>query len=135
MSMVKRIYVEKKPAYAVAAKSLAKEIKGYLGIAGMTGVRVLVRYDVENVSEATYQAAVKTVFSEPPVDFVYEEKFDYEGRIFSVEFLPGQYDQRADSATQCLKLLNENEEPVIRTATTYIIEGNMTSSMPLSSIV
>ncbi len=125
MSMVKRIYVEKKPAYAVAAKSLAKEIKGYLGIAGMTGVRVLVRYDVENVSEATYQAAVKTVFSEPPVDFVYEEKFDYEGRIFSVEFLPGQYDQRADSATQCLKLLNENEEPVIRTATTYIIEGSI----------
>ena len=92
-----------------------------------TGVRVLIRYDVENISEATYQRALVSVFSEPPVDDIYEETFDLKGaKAFSVEFLPGQFDQRADSAVQCVKLLNENEEPVIRTATTYVIEGDVT---------
>ena len=126
MSMVRRLYVEKKEAYAVAAKELFGEIKSYLGIKTVTGVRVLIRYDVENVTDETYDKAVKTVFSEPPVDDVYEENFDYTGRVFSVEFLPGQFDQRADSAEQCLKLLNENENPVIKTATTYVIEGDIT---------
>ena len=123
--MVRRVYVEKKTDFAVAAKSLQKEIKSYLGIQGVTGVRVLIRYDVENISEETYKKAIKTVFSEPPVDNVYEEEFKCEGRVFSVEFLPGQFDQRADSAEQCVKLLNEDEEPVIKTATTYVIEGSV----------
>ncbi len=128
MSSVKRIYVEKKTPYAVQAKSLAKEIKSYLGIDTVTGVRVLIRYDVENISEETYKKALGTVFSEPPVDDVYEENFDSKGgKVFSVEFLPGQFDQRADSAEQCMKLLKEDEMPVIRTATTYVISGEVSA--------
>jgi len=123
---VRRVYVEKKPQYAVSAKSLFSEIGSYLGIKDVTGVRVLIRYDVQDVSDDVFKKAVKTVFSEPPVDDVYEETFDYNGRVFSVEFLPGQFDQRADSAEQCLKLLNENENPTIHTATTYVIEGSIT---------
>ena len=127
MSSVRRIYVEKKPAYAVKAKELKAEIKSYLGIKTVENVRVLIRYDIENISGATYEKAIRTVFSEPPVDDVYEETFDLKGaRTFSVEFLPGQFDQRADSAEQCVKLLNENEEPIIRSATTYVIEGDIT---------
>ena len=127
MSSVKRIYVEKKTPYAVQAKSLAKEIKSYLGITTVTGVRVLIRYDVENISEETYKRALGTVFSEPPVDEVYEETFENNGgKVFSVEYLPGQFDQRADSAEQCMKLLKEDEMPVIRTATTYVINGEIT---------
>ncbi len=126
MSSVKRVYVEKKPAFAVKAKELQSEISSYLGISGVTKVRELVRYDMENISEETYRKALVTVFSEPPVDDIYEETFDINGaRTFSVEFLPGQFDQRADSAEQCVKLLNENEEPVIRTAVTYAIEGDI----------
>ncbi|MCR5273412.1 MAG: phosphoribosylformylglycinamidine synthase [Lachnospiraceae bacterium] len=126
MGNVKRVFVEKKPEYAVAAKSLKSEIKSYLGIKDVENVRVLIRYDIENISEETYNKAVRTVFSEPPVDDVYEEKFDSEGAlVFAVEFLPGQFDQRADSAEQCVKLLNENEEPVIRTATVYAISGKI----------
>ncbi len=127
MSSVRRIYVEKKPAYAVKAKELKAEIKSYLGIKTVENVRALIRYDIENISDATYEKAIRTVFSEPPVDDVYEETFDLKGaRTFSVEFLPGQFDQRADSAEQCVKLLNENEEPIIRSATTYVIEGDIT---------
>ena len=125
MSSVRRIYVEKKPAYAVAAKDLFENIRDYLGIRTVTGVRVLIRYDIENISDKTYEEAKITIFSEPPVDVLYEEAFPMqEGETaFSVEALPGQFDQRADSAEQCVKLLNENEEPVIRSATTYVIEG------------
>ena len=125
MSQVKRLYVEKKPSYAVKAKELAEELKAYLSIDDVSNVRVLIRYDVENVSAETMEKAAVTVFSEPPVDDLYEEDFPKkEGdRVFSVEYLPGQFDQRADSAEQCVKLLNENEEPVIRSATTYVIAG------------
>lgn len=126
MSKVRRIFVEKKPAFAIQAKELQTEIKSYLGIKTVTGVRVLTRYDVEHISDQTYQQALKTVFSEPPVDEVYEESFDAKGgQVFSVEYLPGQYDQRADSAQQCVKLLNEEEEPIIRSATTYVIAGEV----------
>ncbi len=127
MGNVRRVYVEKKPEYAVAAKSLLSEINSYLGIKSVEEVRVLIRYDIENLSEETYKKAVKTVFSEPPVDVVYEETFDYTGNVFSVEFLPGQFDQRADSAEQCVKLLKEDEEAIIRSATTYVITGDVTS--------
>ena len=129
MGNVRRVYAEKKPAYAVAAKELQSEIKSYLGIKTVTGVRVLIRYDIENVSEETYKKALGTVFFEPPVDDVYEENFELNGaKTFSVEYLPGQFDQRADSAEQCLKLLKEEEEPIIRTATTYVIEGGITDA-------
>ena len=108
MSSVRRIYVEKKPAYAVAAKDLFENIRDYLGIRTVTGVRVLIRYDIENISDKTYEEAKITIFSEPPVDVLYEEAFPMqEGETaFSVEALPGQFDQRADSAEQCVKLLN-----------------------------
>ena len=128
MSNVRRVYVEKKPAYAVQAKELKHEIRSYLGIDNMTGVRVLIRYDVENISDEVFEAACKTVFSEPPVDQLYRESFEMgsEDRTFSVEYLPGQFDQRADSAVQCVKFLKEDEDPVIRSATTYVIEGKIT---------
>lgn len=124
MNQVKRIYVEKKKEYAVKAAELYEEIRNYLDIP-VTGVRVLVRYDIEKLSETTYQKALGTVFSEPPVDILYEEAFEKteQEQAFSVEYLPGQFDQRADSAEQCVKLLNEEEEPVIRSATTYVIAG------------
>lgn len=126
MSKVKRVYVEKKPEYAVKAKELFDELTEYLDLK-IEKVRVLIRYDVENVSDETYEKALKTVFSEPPVDFVYESTFPYNEKdhIFSVEALPGQFDQRADSAEQCVKLLNEKEEAVIRCATTYVISGDI----------
>ena len=129
MGEVRRVYVEKKAPYAVKAKELKDEIGSYLGITGVSRVRVLNRYDVENVSEETFERAVRTVFAEPPVDILYRENIEISGkeRSFSVEFLPGQFDQRADSAMQCLKFLNEDEEPVIRTASTYLIEGDITS--------
>ena len=125
---VRRIFVEKKPEYAVRAKELRQEIENYLGIGTITDVRVLIRYDVEDVSEEVYKEALVTIFSEPPVDFVYEESFPSEegDTIFTVEYLPGQFDQRADSAEQCVKLLNEEENPVIKSATTYVISGTLT---------
>lgn len=131
MESVKRIYVEKKAPYAVRAKELKEETRRYLGIKELADVRVLIRYDVENLSEDTYKRALVTVFSEPPVDDYYEEKFSYkEGSlVFSVEYLPGQFDQRADSAEQCVKLLDEKENPVIRSAITYVFEGNITEEM------
>ena len=125
---VKRVFVEKKPEYAVQARELCDEIESYLGIAGVTGVRVLVRYDIENLSEDVYREALGTIFSEPPVDEVFEGDFVHgaDDAVFSVEYLPGQFDQRADSAEQCVKLLKETEEPVIKTATTYVISGSLT---------
>lgn len=128
MSNVKRVYVEKKADFAVQAKELRHEIRHYLGIQTVTGVRVLIRYDVENVSDETFERACDGVFAEPPVDLLYKEEFpvNEEDRIFSVEYLPGQFDQRADSAEQCVQFIKEDEKPVIRTATTYIIEGNVT---------
>ncbi len=130
MSNVRRVYVEKKPAFAVKAKELKHEIKHYLGISTVTAVRELIRYDVENISDEVFEKACKTVFAEPPVDELYLEKFDVaEGaRVFSVEFLPGQFDQRADSAVQCVQFLDENAAPIIRSATTYVIEGNVTDA-------
>ena len=125
---VKRVFVEKKPEFAVQAIELCDEIESYLGIAGVTGVRVLVRYDIENLSEDVYREALGTIFSEPPVDEVFEGDFVHgaDDAVFSVEYLPGQFDQRADSAEQCVKLLKETEEPVIKTATTYVISGSLT---------
>ena len=126
--MVRRVFVEKKEAYAVKAKELQEEIQSYLGIQTVTGVRVLIRYDVENISDDTFEKACHTVFSEPPVDILYLEEFPQEetDAVFGVEYLPGQFDQRADSAVQCVQFLNSSEEPVIRTATVYVVEGSVT---------
>ena len=128
MGNVKRVYVEKKPEYAVQAKDLYHELHGYLGIKDLKNVRVLIRYDVENITDETFEKACNGIFSEPPVDTLYKEEFPMaEGsRVFSVEFLPGQFDQRADSAVQCVQFIKEDEQPVIHTATTYVVEGNLT---------
>ena len=125
MSNVKRVYVEKKPGFAVQADDLRHEIKSYLGIKDVESVRVLIRYDVENISDETFEKACNGIFSEPPVDILYQEEFPVADgcRIFSVEFLPGQFDQRADSAIQCVQFIKEDEQPVIKTAITYVIEG------------
>ena len=127
--MVRRVFVEKKQAFAVKAKELEEEIRNYLGIQTVTGVRVLIRYDVENIGDETFERACQTVFSEPPVDVLYREEFETApgASVFGVEFLPGQFDQRADSAVQCVQFLNAAEKPVIRTATVYVIEGNVTA--------
>ena len=129
MSNVRRVYVEKKPAYAVQAKELKHEISSYLGIKSATNVRVLIRYDVENISDEVFEKACRTVFAEPPVDDLYFEKFEAaeDAKIFSVEYLPGQFDQRADSAVQCVQFLDGDSQPIIRSATTYVIEGNVTA--------
>ena len=125
--MVKRIYVEKKPEYAIKAKELREEIGSYLSISTITKVRELIRYDIENLSEEVYKEACQCVFSEPPVDILYEEDFDREADdvVFSVEYLPGQFDQRADSAMQCVRFLNEDENPIIKTAVTYCLSGTV----------
>ena len=127
MSNVKRVFVEKKPEFAVAAKELGHEIRHYLGITDVTGVRVLIRYDVENISDETFEKACQGVFAEPPVDILYKETFNMSDadHSFSVEYLPGQFDQRADSAEQCVRFIKEDETPVIHTATTYVIEGTI----------
>ena len=128
MSNVKRVYVEKKADFAVQAKELRHEIKHYLGVPDVTGVRVLIRYDIENVSDETFEKACHGVFAEAPVDILYNETFPMKENetAFSVESLPGQFDQRADSAEQCLQFIKEDERPVIRTAITYVIEGDIT---------
>ncbi len=125
--MIRRIFVEKKPEYAIVAKELQGEMAAYLGIASEE-VRALVRYDIENVSDETFEKAKVTVFAEPPVDDVYEDTFPHgEGDfVFTVEYLPGQFDQRADSAEQCVRLLNPAEQPIIRSATTYVVSGVLT---------
>ena len=135
MSQVRRIYVEKKEAFAGNARELHSEIKNYLGINEVTGVRVLIRYDVENISEEIFESACNCVFSEPPVDILYKESFEIadNAHVFGVEYLPGQFDQRADSAVQCVKFLKEDEEPVITSAITYVIEGDITEEQ-LASI-
>ena len=128
MSNVRRVYVEKREAFAGAAKDLTHEIRSYLGIGGLKKIRILIRYDVENISDQVFETACRTIFSEPPVDTLYRETFPMgpEDRTFSVEYLPGQFDQRADSAEQCVRFLKEDEKPVIRSATTYVIEGTLT---------
>ncbi len=127
MEKVRRIYVAKKPEYAVKSAELTDEIKSYLGIDGLKSVRIFIRYDVENVSDTVFERACRKVFSEPPVDELFEEKIDIpEGaRVFGVEYLPGQYDQRADSAEQCIRFLKEDEEPIVKTAMTYVLTGDI----------
>ncbi len=128
MEKVRRIYVEKKEPFAVKAKELQEDLKSYLGMEGVEKVRELIRYDVENISDETFEKACHSVFAEPPVDDLYREELPLQegDRVFGVEFLPGQFDQRADSAVQCVRFLKEDEEPIIRTAVIYVISGKIT---------
>ncbi len=127
MSQVRRVYVEKKPEFAGQAKELSHEIRHYMGVSGVTDVRILIRYDVENISDEVFEKACHVVFAEPPVDTLYKEDFPKaeNAHVFSVEYLPGQFDQRADSAVQCVQFLKGDEQPIIRTATTYVIDGDV----------
>ena len=128
MSSVRRVYVEKKRDFAGKAKELRHEIAGYLGIGSVSDVRIFIRYDVENVSDEVFEKALTTVFSEPPVDVLYRETIDIPqgAKVFSIEALPGQFDQRADSAEQCIRFIKGDENPTVRSAVTYMIIGDVT---------
>ena len=123
--MVYRIFVEKKKELANEAKALKSEFCNLLGINGLENVRVFNRYDVENITEELFAAAVNTVFSEPQLDKVTYELPETNGEVFAVEFLPGQFDQRADSAAQCIQIISCGDRPTIRTAKVYVLEGNL----------
>ncbi len=125
--MVYRIFVEKKPELANEAKALYSELKNLLGIKNLTGVRFLNRYDVENISEELFSEAVNTVFSEPQLDIVTNE-LTASGKVFAVEYLPGQFDQRADSASQCIQIISCGDRPLIKTARVYVLEGDLTEA-------
>ena len=127
MGNVKRIYVEKKDGFAVKALELKEDLINYLNLDAIEDVRMFIRYDVENLSDEVFELACRTVFSEPPVDILYRETIEIpeNGHVFSVEFLPGQFDQRADSAVQCVQFLKADEEPIIKTAVTYLITGDL----------
>ena len=123
--MVYRVYVEKKEALANEARALLEDLREFLGIRSLTGIRLLNRYDLENISRGLFDYAVKTVLSEPQLDTVSYDPPEG-GTVFAVEYLPGQYDQRADSAAQCIQILSQGERPVVRTARVYVLEGMLT---------
>ena len=130
MGNVFRCYVEKKPGFAVEAEHLFGELRHTLGLTGLTGVRVLRRYDVEGVDAAVYAAARTTVLSEPQVDALWDEVMpapEGEHTLLAVEALPGQYDQRADSCAQCIQMMHGGERPTVRAATVYVLEGTLTA--------
>ena len=130
MGNVFRCYVEKKPGFAVEAEHLFGELRHTLGLTGLTGVRVLRRYDVEGVDAAVYAAARTTVLSEPQVDALWDEVMpapEGEHTLLAVEALPGQYDQRADSCAQCIQMMHGGERPTVRAATVYVLEGALTT--------
>ena len=124
--MVYRIYVEKKPGFDVEATGLKNELTSLLGIKELSGLRLLNRYDVEGIDEALFNQCADTVFSEPPVDNTYAELPASDGVSFAVEYLPGQFDQRADSAAECIQLISQGERPLVRSARVYLLEGALT---------
>ncbi|MBR5388163.1 MAG: phosphoribosylformylglycinamidine synthase [Clostridia bacterium] len=124
--MVFRVYVEKRSGLDNEARELYEEITSLLSIDGLKKIRVLNRYDVENISEKLFAQGVKTVFSEPQLDITYDKLPDGYDRVFAVEFLPGQFDQRADSAAQCLEILSRGDKPTVRTAKVYLLTGKLT---------
>ncbi len=125
--MVYRIYAEKKVPYAVEAKALLEELKNLLGLPGLTGLRILHRYDAEGLEESLFRRCVPVVFSEPAVDEVYEELPQGDHTAFAVEALPGQFDQRSDSAAQCIQFISGGDRPTIRTAKVYLLSGWVSS--------
>ena len=124
--MVYRVYVEKKPGLRHAADSLKEELRAFLGIRELTDLRLFNRYDVENIEKPLFDYAVGTVFSEPQQDEVYDALPEMDGKVFAVEYLPGQYDQRADSAAQCIQIISQGERPTVRTARVYVLFGDLT---------
>ena len=126
--MVYRIYVEKKPGFDVEAEGLRNELVSLLGIKELSGLRLLNRYDVEGIDEALFTQCVSTVFSEPPVDRTYSELPAAGGVSFAVEYLPGQFDQRADSAAACIQLISQGERPLVRSARVYLLEGKLSDA-------
>ena len=119
--MVYRIYVEKRPGLTVEADALKNDISSFLGIKSVTGVRFLNRYDAENITPELFEYAKRTVFSEPQLDTV-SDRFEAAGAfVFAGEYLPGQFDQRADSAAQCIQILSQGERPAVRTAKLYLL--------------
>ncbi|PYG88455.1 phosphoribosylformylglycinamidine synthase [Ruminiclostridium sufflavum DSM 19573] len=130
MSTVKRLFVEKRQPYDVEAQGLLSDLKGTLGIKALEHVKIINRYDIEGISDEEYLMARNTIFSEPPVDYAYDEEYKIKNgsRAFAVEYLPGQYDQRADSAAQCIQLLTQGERPEIKAARVIVFEGGITDS-------
>ena len=124
--MVRRIYVEKKPALRQEAAGLLNELHSLLGISALTALRLINRYDVEGLDEATFQRAVQTVFSEPQVDDATAALTAGDFTAFAVESLPGQFDQRADSARACIQLMTQGDRPAVRTAKVYLLSGEVT---------
>ena len=127
VSKVRRIFVEKKKGFDVEVQALYRDLKYNLGIKGLKYVRIINRYDVQGLSDEEYMACRNTIFSEPPVDIVYDEEFPLRDgeKAFAIEYLPGQYDQRADSASQCIQLLTRGERPLCRTAKVIVLGGNL----------
>ncbi|MGI6756246.1 MAG: phosphoribosylformylglycinamidine synthase [Atopobiaceae bacterium] len=125
--MVSRVYVEKKPGFDVEARQLSHELRHTLGISGLTGLRLINRYDVEGISEELFSSCVPTVFSEPQSDNVYDQLPEFAGPVFAVESLPGQFDQRAASASECVQLISQGERPEVRAAKVYLLEGELTA--------
>lgn len=126
--MVYRIYVEKKPGFDGEAQALQNELCSLLGIEQLTGLRLLNRYDVEGIDQALFDQCVSTVFSEPPVDDTYTELPAWSDSCFAVEYLPGQFDQRADSAAECIQLISQGERPLVRSARVYLLEGALSEA-------
>ena len=124
--MVYRVYVEKKKELANEAKALLNDVVSLLGIKELKDVRLLNRYDAENISKELFDYSCKTVFSEPQLDIVSFETDFGDAKVFAVEFLPGQFDQRADSAAQCIQIISQGDRPIVRTARVYALYGNLT---------
>ena len=126
-NVVRRLFVEKKKGFDVEAQHLCKNIKDNLGIHGLEGIRVINRYDVSGISDDEFQKSKTTIFSEPNVDRVYDEVLEIndEERILAIEFLPGQYDQRADSASQCIQILTQKEKPLVNVAKLMLLKGDI----------
>ena len=126
--MVSRIYVEKRTGFDVEARQLAAELRDTLGISGLQGLRILNRYDVEGIDAELFERCVPVVFSEPQVDVTYRELPAHEGPLFAVEALPGQFDQRADSAAECVQLISQGDRPAVRCAKVYLLSGELSEA-------
>ena len=126
--MVYRVFAEKKKELANEAKALLSDARTLLGIKGLTDVRIINRYDAENIDAELFEYAKKTVFSEPQLDIVSDD-IDTDGAaVFAVEYLPGQFDQRADSAAQCIQIISQGEKPTVRTAKVYALYGELSEN-------
>ena len=124
--MIYRVYVEKKKEYGGEAKALLSELRELIGIKGLTDLRLLNRYDVENIDDSLFETCKTNVFSEPALDEIRDEIPAGYDAVFAVEYLPGQFDQRADSAAQCIQIISQKERPDVATAKVYLLYGNLT---------